>query len=105
LRDQRRTRAGFAATSGRDHERGERDDRAELAPVPDDRPHSAVYTIRMRLKDGLLVEFDHEIGTTRKLLERLPDDKLSWKPHEKSMSLGGLGTHLRHILNWAPITL
>jgi uncharacterized damage-inducible protein DinB len=55
----------------------------------------------MALKDGLLMEFDHEFATTRRLLERLPDDKLSWKPHEKSMSLGGLATHLGNIPNWA----
>ena len=55
----------------------------------------------MALKDGLLAEFDHEMATTKKLLERLPDDKLSWKPHEKSMSLGGLATHLGHIPQWA----
>lgn len=59
----------------------------------------------MPLKDGVLAEFDHEIATTRKLLERLPDDKLSWKPHEKSMSLGGLGTHLGHIPHWAATIL
>jgi uncharacterized damage-inducible protein DinB len=55
----------------------------------------------MAIKEGLLAEFDHEIATTRKLLERLPDDRLSWKPHEKSMSLGGLGTHLGGILSWS----
>ena len=55
----------------------------------------------MALKDGLLMEFDHEMATTRKLLERIPDDKLSWKPHDKSMSLGGLGTHLGNIPHWA----
>ena len=54
----------------------------------------------MALKDGLLAEYDHEMATTRKLLERMPDDKLSWKPHEKSMSLGGLATHLGNIPNW-----
>jgi len=53
------------------------------------------------IKDGLLPEFDHEIGTTRKLLERLPDEKLSWKPHARSMSLGGLGTHLASLPLWA----
>lgn len=40
------------------------------------------------------------MGTTRKLLERVPEDKLAWKPHEKSMSLGGLATHLSNIPNW-----
>lgn len=55
----------------------------------------------MAIKDALLAEFDHEIGTTRKLLERVPDDKLAWKPHEKSMTLGGLATHLGSIPRWA----
>jgi uncharacterized damage-inducible protein DinB len=55
----------------------------------------------MSLKDGLLVEFDHEIATTRKLLERLPEDKLSWKPHERSRSFGGLAMHLGSICHWA----
>jgi uncharacterized damage-inducible protein DinB len=54
----------------------------------------------MPLKDGLLAEFDHEMGTTRRLLERVPEDKLAWKPHVKSMSLGGLATHLSNIPNW-----
>jgi len=53
------------------------------------------------IKDGLLPEYDHEIGTTRKLLERMPDEKLSWKPHARSMSLGGLGTHLANLPLWA----
>jgi len=54
----------------------------------------------MTIKDGLLVEYDHEMGTTRRLLERIPDDHLEWKPHEKSMALGGLGTHLANIPTW-----
>ena len=40
------------------------------------------------------------MGTTRRLLERVPDAKLTWKPHEKSMTLGGLATHLSNIPNW-----
>src|SRR5262245_56142643 len=51
----------------------------------------------MALKDGLLAEFDHEMGTTRRLLERVPEEKMSWKPHERSMSLGGLATHLSNL--------
>jgi uncharacterized damage-inducible protein DinB len=54
----------------------------------------------MAIKDGLLFEFDHEMGTTRKLLGRVPEDKLAWKPHVKSMSLGELATHLSDIPNW-----
>jgi uncharacterized damage-inducible protein DinB len=59
----------------------------------------------MPLKDALLAEFDHEIGTTRKLLERVPDDRLAWKPHEKSMTLGRLATHLASIPRWAGLIL
>ena len=44
------------------------------------------------------------MATTRKLLERVPEDKLPWSPHSKSMTLGGLATHLGNIPNWgAPI--
>ena len=55
----------------------------------------------MALKDALLAEFDHEIAATRKLLERLPDEKLDWKPHERSMSMGDLATHVASIPEWA----
>src|SRR5437868_6830522 len=59
------------------------------------------FTLRvMSIKDGLLADFDHEMGTTRRLLERLPDDRLSWKPHPRSMTLGGLATHLSSIPQW-----
>ncbi len=40
----------------------------------------------MRLIDPMLMEFDREASTTRKLLERMPDDRLAWKPHPKSMT-------------------
>ena len=51
----------------------------------------------MPIVDALLPEFDHEFATTRKLLERVPDAELGWKPHEKSMSLGQLATHVANI--------
>jgi len=54
----------------------------------------------MALKDWLLMEFDHETASTRKLIERIPDASLGWKPHDKSMSLGGLATHLANIPSW-----
>jgi uncharacterized damage-inducible protein DinB len=60
---------------------------------------------RMALKDGLLAEFDHETATTRRLLERIPDDKLAWKPHDKSMTLGALATHLGQLPRWADAIL
>jgi uncharacterized damage-inducible protein DinB len=52
------------------------------------------------LKDALLPEFDHEMGVTRRLLERLPDREFTWKPHEKSWSLGELATHLTNVPTW-----
>ena len=55
----------------------------------------------MMIKDQLLAEYDHEMGTTRKLLERVPETELAWKPHERSMTLGGLATHLATIPHWA----
>jgi len=54
----------------------------------------------MVLKDALLSEFDQEMAVTRRLLERLPEASFSWKPHERSMSLGGLATHLAQIPHW-----
>jgi uncharacterized damage-inducible protein DinB len=55
----------------------------------------------MAIRDALLTDYDHEMGTTRRLLERLPEDKLGWKPHDKSMSLGALAMHLCGIPGWA----
>jgi uncharacterized damage-inducible protein DinB len=48
----------------------------------------------MAIIDALLPEFDHEMATTRKLLERVPDDKFDWKPHTKSFSMGQLAQHV-----------
>jgi uncharacterized damage-inducible protein DinB len=48
----------------------------------------------MRLIDSLLTELDQEAQTTKRILERLPDDKLAWKPHPKSFSLGQLALHI-----------
>src|SRR5262244_408 len=58
----------------------------------------------MPITKYLLPEFDHEMANTRKTLERIPDDKFSWKPHEKSMTLGGLSTHLANIPSWTAQT-
>jgi uncharacterized damage-inducible protein DinB len=58
----------------------------------------------MPISKMILPEFDHEMANTRKTLERVPDDKFAWKPHEKSMSLGGLSTHLANIPSWTPQT-
>jgi uncharacterized damage-inducible protein DinB len=54
----------------------------------------------MRMIDPLLMEFDRECSTTRKVLSRVPADKLSWKPHAKSYSLGQLAQHIAGLPHW-----
>jgi uncharacterized damage-inducible protein DinB len=59
----------------------------------------------MALADALLPEFDREIAVTRVLLERLPEQHLSWKPHAKASSLGMLAGHISNIPHWGTLTL
>jgi len=59
----------------------------------------------MGMVDALLPEYDHEMTTTRKLLERVPEDKLAWKPHPKSFSLGQLAAHVATIPTWGEMTI
>jgi uncharacterized damage-inducible protein DinB len=51
----------------------------------------------MPIAQSLLAEFEIQAPITRKFLERLPEDKLAWKPHEKSMSAGQLAYHLASV--------
>jgi uncharacterized damage-inducible protein DinB len=51
----------------------------------------------MSIAAGMLAEFEVQAPVTRKFLERLPEDKLTWKPHEKSMSAGQLAYHLASV--------
>ena len=53
----------------------------------------------------LLPEFDHEMGGLRKALERIPADKLAFKPHEKSWSLRELAGHLAQLPGWTQVTV
>jgi len=55
----------------------------------------------MGMSESLLPEFDNEMASTRKTLERVPHDNPDWKPHEKSTAIGGLATHLSNIPTWA----
>ena len=48
----------------------------------------------LKMIDSLIMEFEHEAQTTRKHLERLPEDKLDWQPHEKSFTARGLASHI-----------
>jgi uncharacterized damage-inducible protein DinB len=51
----------------------------------------------MSIAQSLLAEFEIQAPVTRRFLERLPEDKLTWKPHEKSMSAGQLAHHLAFV--------
>ncbi len=51
----------------------------------------------MPIAEGMLAEFEVQAPVTRKFLERLPEDKLSWKPHNKSMTAGQLAYHLASV--------
>ncbi|MBI1761974.1 MAG: DinB family protein [Acidobacteria bacterium] len=54
----------------------------------------------MKLRDSLLAEFEHEAQTTRRHLERLPDDKLDWRPHPKSFAARALVSHILECVRW-----
>ncbi|MGA9995726.1 MAG: DinB family protein [Pyrinomonadaceae bacterium] len=55
----------------------------------------------MRLSETMLSEFDQEMSNTRRTLERVPEDRFDWKPHEKSTTMGGLASHLANLPSWA----
>jgi uncharacterized damage-inducible protein DinB len=50
--------------------------------------------------ESLIAEFDHEVETTRRHLERLPDDRLDWRPHEKSYTARALASHIVECVGW-----
>lgn len=54
----------------------------------------------MSIAQSLLPEFDFEMAAARKVLERVPGDDLGWKPHEKSMTMGRLATHVAEVPGW-----
>jgi len=58
----------------------------------------------MAIRDSLIMEFDHEMETTRKTLERVPEDKTDWKPHNTSMALGRLAGHIAEMPGFAATT-
>lgn len=59
----------------------------------------------MAIRDAILPEFDHEVANTRKTLERVPEGKPDYKPHEKSMAMGRLAGHLAELPGWAKETI
>jgi uncharacterized damage-inducible protein DinB len=59
----------------------------------------------MTIAQSMLGEFDQEMQNTRTTLERVPDDKWGWKPHEKSGTVGWLAAHLATLPGWTAVTL
>jgi len=59
----------------------------------------------MTIIEMLLKEMEQEAVTTRKMLSIIPDDKYNWKPHEKSMTVQSLATHIAELPTWVTMTL
>jgi len=59
----------------------------------------------MSIAQLLLAEFDEEMEATRRVLERVPTDRLDWQPHEKSMKMGHLASHVAEMMSWVAVTL
>jgi uncharacterized damage-inducible protein DinB len=59
----------------------------------------------MSYAESLLPEFDQEMASTRKVLERVPDEKLDWQPHPKSHTIGWNANHLANLPDWLVHTL
>lgn len=57
----------------------------------------------MKISEMLLAEMDREMKTTRRLIERVPDDKLDFKPHEKSNTLGWLANHVVSLVRFPKV--
>jgi uncharacterized damage-inducible protein DinB len=55
----------------------------------------------MPIRDMLLPEFDQEMANTRKMLERVPENRFDYQPHPKSMTLGRLAGHIADLPGWA----
>jgi uncharacterized damage-inducible protein DinB len=59
----------------------------------------------MPANQSLIAEVQHEAASTRKLLERVPAEHLGWKPHEKSMTLSRLASHISDLPEWIVFTI
>ncbi len=59
----------------------------------------------MPINQAFLGEFDHEVISTRKTIERVPDDKFDWAPHDKSMKMGRLAQHVCEVPGWIKETM
>ncbi|HWF10159.1 MAG TPA: DinB family protein [Bryobacteraceae bacterium] len=59
----------------------------------------------MTISETFLPEFDQEMANTRRILECVPEEKFAWKPHEKSMTLGRLASHVAEMPNWCVVAI
>ena len=59
----------------------------------------------MKYAETILPEFDQEMASTRKVLERIPEDKFDWKAHPKSHTIGWNANHVADLPNWLVVTL
>lgn len=59
----------------------------------------------MTIGQGMVQELQHSAVSARKVLERIPEDKFDWTPHEKSMTFQKLASHVAESLSWAKYTL
>ena len=59
----------------------------------------------MSISQALLPEFDHEVATTRRVLDRLPEDKYDYKPDPTSMAAGRLASHIAEMGGWGAMTM
>ena len=59
----------------------------------------------MKISELIIPELEQEVALTQKFLNRIPDDKMNWRPHEKSMTIQELGNHLAEIPGWVAGTM
>ena len=54
----------------------------------------------MTISETLIADYEAQLAATRRLLEAAPQDRYDWKPHDKSMSLGQLASHIAEAASW-----
>ncbi len=59
----------------------------------------------MNIGESMVPEYDSEMANTRRVLERVPEDKFQWKIHDKSNTVGWVANHLADIPNWVEMTI
>jgi uncharacterized damage-inducible protein DinB len=59
----------------------------------------------MAIADLIIPEFDREMSSTRRVLERVPDQNGAWRPHEKSFPIGHLAQHVSRLPSWATMIM